>query len=160
MLRRGYVANTGPPKREVAGRTNRARTDANGREGQRIVEDPGSVPLTTAPRVAAKLGMDSSAEMMPHTSSNTSRATLRARIVPPCEPGRGFTSLPPANHSLQRIRWTPSKQSCTAMYSTTSTALRSQKGWSRCPHAYLAPLLTDEGRSTVGPKGWSHKTMS
>ena len=22
------------------------------------------------------------------------------------------------------------------------------------PHAYLAPQLTDKGRSTVGPKGW------
>ena len=22
------------------------------------------------------------------------------------------------------------------------------------PHAYLAPLLTDKGRSTVGPQGW------
>ena len=22
------------------------------------------------------------------------------------------------------------------------------------PHAYLAPLLTDKGRSTMGPQGW------
>ena len=70
---------------------------ASGRKSPRIVDDPGSVPLTRAPRVAANLGM---AEMMPHTSSNTNRAALRARIVSRSESGRGFTSSPPCTWVL------------------------------------------------------------
>ena len=31
---------------------------------------------------------------------------------------------------------------------------RTHRAPSRSPHAYLAPLLTDECRSTVGPQGW------
>ena len=91
-------------KTRSRGSHKQSKDGANGREGQRIVADPGSVPLTTAP----------------------------------------------TDHSLQRTRWTPSKQSCTAMYSTTSTALRSQKGLVTMSSRVPGPTVNRRGSVNSG----------
>ena len=98
---------------------------------------------TSAP---AKFGMDAPTKMMPHTSSNTNHAALRAHIVSPCEPGR-----PMNTEQTQALR--PLQKRCDVLRHRHWCCDR-RRSWARRPHAYLAPLLTDECRSTVGPKEW------
>ena len=52
-------------------------------------------------------------------------------------------SAPPLEQALRSL------QELVRRTSPATKALRT----TRCPHAYLAPLLTDECRSTVGPRG-------
>ena len=130
--------------------------------------------------VPAKFGMDAPAKMMPHTSSTTNHAALRAHMVSPCEPGRPMNTeqtqtLRPLQElvrcaptqtlvlrspqELARCAPSPAQMLQTLQELARCTPPQAQRcernrSWARRPHAYLAPLLTDECRSTVGPKGW------
>ena len=118
----------------------------------------GSVPLTTAPTRRGKtrdglVGRDDATHVQQHQPRHTS-SSHRPPHVSQGEVSRVclrqiIRSSAPSRPKLQELaRCTPPR------------ALRCdrKRSWSRCPHAYLAPLLTDEGQSTVGPKDGSHKT--